>query len=303
MTKRSTVFLLCLCVLPLLAHARDEGHFDRTLSVSGSINLDVTTGSGDITVKAGSSNQVIVHGTIHLSNNWFTSNDSAIQKVESNPPIEQSGNSIRIGYNLPEDVKRHVAIDYEITVPSTTAVDAHSGSGTVDVSGVAAGVKAQTGSGDIRLRDIAGGQQQVHTGSGNIRAENVGSPFNAQTGSGDIEATLTGSGDVDAHTGSGTIRIRGIKGGMKGQTGSGDIEADGSVTGPWQLHSGSGNIRMAMASSGGFDLDLHTSSGSIHSDLPITVQGSMSPHQMKGTVRGGGPTVEVSTSSGDVEIR
>lgn len=303
MNKRYASLLLCLCFLPLLAHARDEGHFDRTLSVSGSVNLDVTTGSGDITVRSGSSNQVIVHGTIHLSNNWFTSNDSAIQKVESNPPIEQSGSSIRIGYNLPDDVKRHVAIDYEITVPSTTAVEAHSGSGNVDVSGVAQGVKAQTGSGDIRIRDIGSGQQQVHTGSGNIRAENVGAPFYAQTGSGDIEATLTGSGDVDAHTGSGTIRIQGIKGGMRGQTGSGDIEADGSVSGPWQLHSGSGNIRMAMASSGGFDLDLHTSSGSIHSDLPITVQGSMSPRQLKGTVRGGGPTVEVSTSSGDVEIR
>lgn len=302
MNKRYTSLLLCCCLLPLLLHARAEGHFDRTLSVSGAINLDVTTGSGDITVKTGSSNQVIVHGTIH-SNDWFFSNESAVQKVESNPPIEQNGSSIRIGYNLPDDVKRHVAIDYEITVPSTTAVDAHSGSGNLDVSGLAAGVKATTGSGDIRLRDIGGGQQQVHTGSGNIRAENVGAPFHAETGSGDIEATLTGSGDVDAHTGSGTIRVRGIKGGMTGHTGSGDIEADGSVGGPWQLHSGSGNIRMAMASSGGFDLDLHTSSGSIHSDLPITVQGSMSPRQLKGTVRGGGPTVEVSTSSGDVEIR
>jgi len=302
MNKRYASLLLCFCLLPLLLQAREEGHFDRTLPVSGAMNLDVTTGSGDITIKTGGSNQVIVHGTIH-PNNWFFGNDSAVQKVESNPPIEQSGSSIRIGYNLPDEVKRHVSIDYEITVPSTTAVEAHSGSGNVEVSGVVPGVKAQTGSGDIRLRDIGGGQQQVHTGSGNIRAENVGAPFRAQTGSGDIEATLTGSGDVDAHTGSGTISIRGIKGGMTGQTGSGDIEADGSVGGPWQLHSGSGNIRMAMASSGGFDLDLHTSSGSIHSDLPITVQGSMSPRQLKGTVHGGGPTVEVSTSSGDVEIR
>jgi DUF4097 and DUF4098 domain-containing protein YvlB len=301
MNKRYTSLLVCFCLLPLLAHARAEGHFDRTLSVSGSVNLDVTTGSGDITVRTGGSSQVVVHGTIH-GNDWFFSNENAVHQVESNPPIEQNGSSIRIGYNLPDDVKRHVAIDYEITVPSTTAVEAHSGSGNVDVSGVASGVKAQTGSGDIRLRDI-GGQQQVHTGSGSIRADNVGAPFHAQTGSGDIEATLTGSGDVDAHTGSGTIRIRGIQGGMTGHTGSGDIEADGSVGGPWQLHSGSGNIRMAMASSGGFDLDLHTSSGSIHSDLPITVQGSMSPRQLKGTVRGGGPTVEVSTSSGDVEIR
>ena len=301
MNKRFTAILLGFLLLPVLSYARAEGHFDRTVQVSGAVSLDVTTGSGDITIKTGSSNQVVVHGTIH-ENNWFFSNENAVHQVESNPPIQQSGNSIRIGYNLPDDVKRHVAIDYEITVPASTAAEAHSGSGNVDVTGVGSGVQAQTGSGDIRLRDL-GGSQQAHTGSGNIRAENVGAPFTAQTGSGDIEASLTGSGDVDVHTGSGTIQVRGIKGGVHARTGSGNIEAGGTVAGPWQLHSGSGNIRLAVGSNVGFNVDLHTSSGSIHSDLPITVQGSMGGHELKGTVHGGGPTVEASTSSGDVEIK
>ena len=76
-------------------------------------------------------------------------------------------------------------------------------------------------------------------------------------------------------TGSGGVRLRGIKGGVRARTGSGDIEADGDVKGPWAIHTGSGGIRMAVGSSGGFNLDVHTSSGSIHSDLPITVQGSL----------------------------
>ena len=299
--KRYTSTLLAFALFPLLLHARTEGQFDRTLSVSGAVSFDVTTGSGDITIKTGGSNQVVIHGKIH-ANNWIFGDSDAVQKVQSNPPIEQSGNSIRVGYNLPDDVKRHVSIDYEITVPASTAVEAHSGSGNVEVAGVTSGVQAITGSGDIRLRDL-GGRQQAHTGSGNIRAENVAAPFRAQTGSGDIEASLTGSGDVDAHTGSGTIHVRGINGGVQAHTGSGNIETDGTVGGPWQLRSGSGNIRLAVASNNGFNLELHTSSGSIHSDLPITVQGSMNPHELRGTVRGGGPTVEVSTSSGDVEIR
>lgn len=300
MNKRCTAVLLGFLLLPVLAYARAEGHFDRTLQVSGTVSLDVTTGSGDITVKTGSPNQVVVHGTIH-DNNWFFSNENAVHQVESNPPVQQSGNSIRIGYNLADDVKRHVAIDYEITVPASTAVEAHSGSGNVEVTGVNSGVQAQTGSGDIRLRDL-GGRQRVQTGSGNIRAENVGAPFCAQTGSGDIEAALTGSGDVGVHTGSGTIQVRGIKGGVHARTGSGNIEAGGAVAGPWQLHSGSGNIRLAVGSNSGFNVDLHTSSGSIHSELPITVQGSTGKHELRGTVHGGGPTVEASTSSGDVEI-
>jgi DUF4097 and DUF4098 domain-containing protein YvlB len=285
-----------------LLHARVDGHFERTLQVSGAVSLDVTTGSGDVTVKTGGSGQVVVHGTIH-SNNWiFGSSDNAVHQVESTPPIEQNANNIRVGYNLPEEVKRHVAIDYEITVPADASVQAHSGSGNLDLMGVRSGVQAQTGSGDIRLRDL-GGSQHAQTGSGNIRAQNVGAPFYGQTGSGDIEASLTGSGDVDVHTGSGTIRMRGVKGGMHARTGSGNVEADGTVTGPWQLHSGSGNIRLAVGSGAGFNLDAHTSSGSIHSELPIMVQGSMGSHELKGTVHGGGPTVEVSTGSGDVDIR
>src|SRR5580700_7934014 len=42
--------------------ASDEGHFDRTLAVSGPVDLDVQTGSGEITVRVGDSAKVEVHG-------------------------------------------------------------------------------------------------------------------------------------------------------------------------------------------------------------------------------------------------
>jgi DUF4097 and DUF4098 domain-containing protein YvlB len=301
MNRRCSLALIGLLFLPVLVHASSEGHFDRTLQVNGSVTLDVSTGSGDITVKTGGSNQVVVHGTVR-SSNWIFGDSNAVQKTESNPPIQQSGNSIRIGYDLPDDVKRHVSINYEITVPPDTNLQAHSGSGNIEVNGVRSAVEVQTGSGDIRTRDLGKGLR-AQTGSGNIRAESVAAPFTGQTGSGDIEADLTGSGDVDVHTGSGTIRVRGIKGGVRAKTGSGNIDADGSVTGPWQLQTGSGNVRLAVGSANGFNLDAHTSSGSLHSDMPITVQGSLNKNQLKGAVKGGGPEVEVSTSSGDIDIR
>ena len=296
------LLLVTLLLAPVLLHARAEGHFDRTLQVSGTVSLDVTTGSGDVTIKAGSTDKVVVHGTVHSNNDWFSNAENAVHTVESNPPIQQNGSSIRIGYDLPEDVRRHVSISYQITVPADATVQAHSGSGSLGVEGVRAEVQAQTGSGEIRVRDV-GGRSRVQTGSGGIRAENVAAPFYAHTGSGDIEAELTGSGDVDVQTGSGGIRLRGVKGGLRARSGSGDLSADGSVGGPWSLHTGSGSIRLAVGTGNGFNLDVHTSSGSIHSDLPITVQGSLGRHELKGTVRGGGPEVEVSSGSGDVDIR
>jgi len=97
--------------------------------------------------------------------------------------------------------------------------------------------------------------------------------------------------------------VRGVNGGLRARTGSGEITTDGNVKGPWQLHTASGSIRLTLSSSSGFNLDVHTGSGSIHSDLPITVQGTLGRRELKGAVRGGGPTVEVSTGSGDIEIR
>ncbi len=300
MNKRTAVIaFLSFFLLPVLLQASD-GHFDRTLQVSGTVNLDVTTGSGDITVRTGSGSQVVVHGTIH-SNGWFGSDD-AVRQVESNPPIQQSGNSIRIGYNLPQDVARRLSISYEITVPADTKLQAHSGSGNVDATGTRLEAQLVTGSGDIRARDLGHGLH-AQTGSGNIRVEDVAAPFQAQTGSGDIEGSLTGSGDVDAHTGSGTIQLKGVKGALRARTGSGNIEADGSVAGAWQLQSSSGNVRLVVGSGKGFNLKAHTSSGSIHSELPIMVQGSVGGKELNGTVGGGGPDVEASTSSGDIEIR
>jgi DUF4097 and DUF4098 domain-containing protein YvlB len=302
MKPRISLVLPVLLLTSAMAFARAEGKFDRTLTVNGAVNLDLTTGSGEVTIKTGSANEVVIHGRVY-SNDWFGGNaESAVRSVESNPPITQSGNSIRIGFNLPEDAKHHVGISYEITVPPDTTLDAGTGSGEISVENVRGSAKLHTGSGSIRAHDL-GPNSRMETGSGSIRADAVAAPTFASTGSGSIQGDLTGSGDVDVHTGSGNIEMRGVNGGLRARTGSGHINADGNVKGSWQLHSGSGGIRLALGSTGGFNLNVHTGSGSIHSELPITVQGTIGKRELRGSVRGGGPEVEVQTGSGDVEIR
>jgi DUF4097 and DUF4098 domain-containing protein YvlB len=265
--------------------------------------LDLTTGSGDVMVRTGGSNQVIIHGVVHSSNDWFGGDaESAVRSVESNPPVEQSGNNLRIGYNLSEDVRRHVSISYEVTVPPDTSLQAHSGSGNIGVEGVRKSAILTTGSGDVSLRDL-GPSANARTGSGTIKGQDVALPFTARTGSGGIQAELTGNGTADVESGSGDVRLRGVKGGLRARTGSGDLEADGTVQGSWNLHTGSGSVRLALGSSQGFNLYARTGSGNIHSDLPITMQGNLNRHELKGSVHGGGPEVEVSTGSGDIELR
>ena len=279
-----------------------QGSFERTLQVSGPVDLDVQTHSGDITVRAGSSGSVTIRGKIHVNNSWFSSNrEGDIHSIEQNPPIHQSGNSIRV-----ENVDmRNISIDYEITVPSDTAVRSRSGSGNQTIEGTKGNSDIQTGSGDIKLSNLTG-DIHVQTGSGNVRAQSVSGPIHGGTGSGDIEIAESGSGDVELHTGSGNITARGVSGGFRGETGSGDITAEGTQTGSWEMQTGSGNVRVHLPGDAKYDADISTSSGSIDVDAPVetTVQGRVgdSHKSVHGKVRGGGQLLRVRTGSGDIHV-
>ncbi len=279
-----------------------QGSFEKTLTVSGPVNLEVLTHSGDITVRAGSSGSVLIHAKIFVGNNWFSGNREAdVHQIEQNPPIRQEGNNIHIDY---VDM-RNISVDYEITVPTDTVVRTRSGSGDQIIEGTHGNVDTQTGSGNVKLSNL-NGEIRLQTGSGDVRAHQIAGSVRGGTGSGDVEVEETSAGDVDLRTGSGNLTARGINGGFHGETGSGDVTAEGNLSGAWEIRTGSGNVRLKLPGNAAFDADIATSSGSIDVGSPIemTVQGRVDDthHQIHGKVRGGGQLLKVRTGSGDIHI-
>jgi hypothetical protein len=295
--------LIFVLVSSLAGFASVVGTFDRSFQVNGPVDLEVLTRSGNITIRTGSSNSVSIHATIHSGNGWFGGdNKPEVQELENNPPIRQNGNGIRVDYvNL-----RNISIDYEITVPENTTVRAHSGSGDQTVEGVRGNVDLESGSGDMRLARLTGGDLRFQTGSGNVRGHQISGPVRAKAGSGDIEIEETGSGDVDIRTGSGNITVRGINGGFRAEAGSGDIRGNGSPKNLWSIRTGSGNVNLGIPPDTAFDVDISTSSGSVTLNHPVvtTIQGRVqeSRKSVVGKVRGGGATVSVHTGSGDIHV-
>jgi hypothetical protein len=263
-----------------------DSNFDRTLNVSGSPNVSVSTGSGYIHLNPGSGNQVHIVAHVRSSHGWMSGGsdvDSRIQQIVSNPPIVQSGNDITIGERHNNDLYRNINIDYDITLPK------------------ASGISAATGSGDVQIQDV-GASVKAQSGSGSVRAHGIQGPATLGTGSGDIELQQTGAGDVKAETGSGSIRLNGLSGALKASTGSGEIEAAGQPTTDWKLSTGSGSVRLVVGNAH-FNLDADTGSGSINVSQPITMQGSLNRHHVSGVVNGGGPTIRIGTGSGDIQIK
>ena len=266
---------LVLAALPALA---SEATFERTLAASGRVELSVSTGSGNIHITHGAGNQVHVFGRV--KSNWG-GNEERVKEIAAHPPIEQTGNIIRIGAH--HENLHNISIDYEIQAPENAFLDAGSGSGNIDVDGVGENAKISTGSGNIHATGLHGG-------------------FTLGTGSGNIYAEQTGTGDVKAQTGSGNVELRNLHGGLRAGTGSGDIKAGGVPSADWKLETGSGGVEF-WPGSAGLMLDASTGSGSIHTDHDMLTQGKQDHHHVSGKLNGGGPTVRISTGSGDIRVR
>jgi hypothetical protein len=311
-----------LAALPL--HAATTGHFERTLQVNGTVDLEVVSGSGDITVHTGGSGSVHVSAKIHGNNNgsWLFGSgnvEERIHRIEQNPAIVQQGNSIRIGKFEDRELTKNISIDYDVTVPAQTKLTSQTGSGDQTINGLLLPMTAKTGSGNVTVEHVSAdtrissgsgdlkissvkGVLYADTGSGNIRAEDVAGDVFANAGSGNVEISQSAGGSVKAETGSGNIKLRGLKGGLRASAGSGDIHAEGEPTADWRLGAGSGNITLKVPTQASFNIDARTSSGTLKVNHPVTMQGSLGHNHIQGKVGNGGVLLDVHTGSGDIEV-
>jgi len=265
---------LALAAVPALA---SEATFERTLTVNGRVELSVSTGSGNIHLTRGSDTQVHIWGKV--KSGWG-GNEQRVHEIAANPPIEQTGNIVRIGGH--HENMHNISIDYEIQAPQNAFLEASSGSGDITVEGIGENAKISTGSGNIHATGLHGG-------------------FKVDTGSGNIYVDQTGQGDVKAQTGSGNVELRNVHGGLHAGTGSGDIKVGGAPSSDWKLETGSGNIEFSTGGAA-FTLEASTGSGSIHTDMEMLTQGSNNHHHVSGKIAGGGPTVRIETGSGDIRV-
>jgi DUF4097 and DUF4098 domain-containing protein YvlB len=316
----AAVLALAFTAAPAVAEV--EGKFERTLKVSGTVDLSVSSGSGSIHVQPGASGTVRVIGTIR-ANRWRNGRggdvEARVKRIEADPPVVQEGSRVSIGKTKGDELYENISISYDVYVPEATIVSANtgsgsvhvgalrgpvtasSGSGSVEVGATGGAVKASSGSGEITV-DGAKERVEATTGSGSIHLRNIAGAATANSGSGSIEVEQTAAGAVKLTTGSGGIKAWGIRGELVARASSGSIHVQGTPTGPWDLDSSSGSINLELPAELAFTLDAHTGSGSINVDHPITMQGRIDRRTLRGDIRGGGPIVRASTSSGSIDI-
>jgi len=297
--------------------AAASGNFDRSFNVSGPIRLELSNASGDVNITGSSDGKVHVHGEVRASGFGFDNPQKRLDDTISNPPVEQRGDTIRVGADFSH--LRNVSIAYNIQVPHDTEVDARVASGAQNIRDLRGPVKVHAASGTIRVEKIDR-DAELSTASGSITASDVGSDVQVSSASGNVTVSNV-KGDVRIKAISGVIRVSHPGGRVEGNTASGEVEiqdaandvtahaASGRVyaegnpggQGYWNLKTASGGVQISVPASANFHLSAEAVSGDIRTDIPIVVE-EQGKHSLRARVGNGGGRIEVRTASGEIRV-
>lgn len=268
----------------------EGGQVVRTFEVGSAPDLEVDTFAGSVTVRAGNEGEIRVVATKHALRS------SDLERIELEM-VEQDG-GLLVRTRNPRRLN-NAWVKLEITAPAGTRVKAHTGAGSMGVSGFDGGAKLDTGSGSVTVRDLKG-NVELHTGAGSVEVRNVTGTLQVDTGSGRV--TVDGiTGQTSAHTGSGGIDVHNARGAGRYDTGSGSIDYQGSPEGECRFETGSGSISLRLPDGLNASVDLHTGSGSV--DLAYDVDGQVSRSDVRGVIGSGdGATIYAHTGSGTVQL-
>ena len=294
------------------------GSFDRTLTVKAPIRLEISNTSGDVSVTGSADGQVHVHANARASGWGYDSPEKRLHDLLANPPVEQHGDTVRIGGELRR--RSNIKVTYVIEVPHDTEISSTVLSGAQTFLNVRGPVKADAASGSIRVEHIDR-QTQLNTLSGYIHADNIGEDLRASTASGSVVVSnikgdvrisaLSGAtqiskpgGRVEASSASGVVEVQGANGDVRAHAASGRINVEGNpaANSYWDVNTVSGQVQLGVPANANFHLSAQAVSGEIKADIPIIIE-EQSKHSLRARVGNGGGRVEVRTMSGEIRLR
>ena len=301
---------------------RDRGpeqteRFSRKVKIGRDGRVTLQNISGDITVTGGSGDEVSIEA---MKRTRGDQNQLGLVRIV----VDERGGrvDIRTDYDNTRMFRNlNVSVDYTLTVPSSASVDLKSVSGSVKVTGVKGAVRAESISGNVTTTDTPK-VEAAKTVSGNVTL--TGITIDGDLSAGSVSGTVTAKG-VKAHA----LELGSVSGDvvvtdvtcdrLNAKSVSGGFEYSGTITrgGVYDVNVHSGTVRFTLANPTGFELTANTFSGSIRSDLPLTIGGDRSSNSstsrnsrqrvvsnrsIRATFGDGSATVTLRTFSGDIVI-
>lgn len=132
----------------------------------------------------------------------------------------------------------------------------------------------------------------------------AGVDFVAQTVTGDVQAdSMPANVEGRSVTGDVTIGARGhgsastVTGNVYARVGSLDAREGG------EFKTVTGDVEVSLPPNVNADVNAATVSGDVTTDFPLTIQGRFASRRMHGRIGAGGPTLDLSTVTGEIKLR
>jgi len=302
---------------------RDRNRNEQTERITRSFKLgpngqiDLGNIAGDITVTGGGGDEVSIEVVKRARG---TSDADATEQLKLvNVEISERAGRVDVRTRYPDRSERsgrrsiNVSVTYTVTAPAGTGVTARSISGDVSITGIKGSVDAESVSGEIRIQQgVLVERAKSISGDVEIDGVSVDGTLEASSVSGDVRARNVKARRVELGSTSGDVGVSEVSCETADlRSTSGGVEYTGAFLkgGRYVFRSHSGNVRVAVTGDVGFELEASTFSGSIDSELPITIGGQSgssrraSRRSVRGVYGDGSASVELTTFSGDVIIR
>jgi DUF4097 and DUF4098 domain-containing protein YvlB len=292
----------------LSASAKIDRTVEKSFQVQPGAHLKVSTSGGEISVEPSSDGMVKIVAKEHIRASSDAEADELLEKLDL--VIEQNGNEIVAKATYKSNTGFHfgswppVNVDFIIAAPRSTSADLATSGGDIRVGSLDGELKAHTSGGEIKLAKM-GGEIDASTSGGNVELELGRSSVKLSTSGGTISAGRL-MGPSELKTSGGDIKIDAVENTISAHTSGGDVKAvfEGALKGDCSLDTSGGDVKATVGQGIGFHLVSSTSGGDVKADgLSITIDhGGVGRSSLSGKVNGGGPTLNLHTSGGDVVI-
>jgi DUF4097 and DUF4098 domain-containing protein YvlB len=265
MRKLCQMFVVAFVFTILVVSARAD-NWSKTYDLTGKPDFRVATQEANVRIEIWDQNKIEAKVT---TTGWHIGGaNSDVQILE-----RQQGNAVefelrqphRLHFAISSDTHR---IDLEIHMPRSAKLSVRTGDGDVIAKGLEGELDFTTSDGRLDL-DNVDGALRLHTSDGAARVSGRFDVLELRTSDGQVE--------VEARPGS---QLR---------------EA-------WDVRSSDGNVRLSVPADLAANVELSASDGSITTNIPLTVEGKFSRHEVHGKMNGGGNRLTVRTSDGSVTL-
>jgi DUF4097 and DUF4098 domain-containing protein YvlB len=187
-----------------------------------------------------------------------------------------------------------------VRVPERYSVEVRTNGGSIEIDQLGGAASARTSGGSIEVSG-AQGDVELETSGGPIRVDEVEGDVEARTSGGKIQISEV-TGEVEARTSGGSIQVHEVGGRVVARTSGGSISVRFDEAPEGDLETSGGGIEAEFSEEAALDLEAETSGGRIRVDSEIRMIGKLGSARVEATINGGGPTLRLKTSGGNVRV-